>query len=129
VLATSDRSPFVTSSPIASKRQRAAALTATGAPIPTSGNLAVTWASPFDSLCYELAAPAMARKQPERYDGLVADLTSRTGCTEDEVLTHGQKVRSVLYFAEDRLGRQGVLARLSGNQQHPYRLAAVTLAF
>ncbi len=119
----------MSASPTAGKRQRAASLTATGTPVPTTGNLAVTWASPFDSLCYELAAPAMARKQPERYDGLVADLTARTGCTEDEVLTHGQKVRSVLYFAEDRLGRQGVLARLVGNEQHPYRLAPVTLAF
>jgi hypothetical protein len=35
----------------------------------------------------------------------------------------------VLYFAEDRLGRQGALAKLVGEQQHPFRLAPVTLAF
>jgi hypothetical protein len=71
----------------------------------------------------------MARKHRAQYDALMAELTARTGCTEDEVLTHGQKVRSVLYFAEDRLGRQGALAKLVGAQQHPFRLAPVTLAF
>jgi hypothetical protein len=71
----------------------------------------------------------MARRHTARYDALLAELTSSTGCTEDEVLTHGHKVRSVLFFAEDRLGREGVLASLLGDQQHPYRLAPVSFAF
>jgi hypothetical protein len=113
----------------AEKRKRAAALPLSGDAGPIPGTLDVAWDSPFDRLCYDLAMPGLARKNPDRYASLLAELTTGTGCTEDEVLTHGQKVRSVLYFAEDRFGREGLLARLVGTQQHPYRLAPVTLAF
>ena len=113
----------------AEKRERAAALAPTSAALPTPGTLDVRWDRPFDRLCYDVSASGMARRHRAQYDVLMAELTSSTGCTEDEVLTHGQKVRSVLYFAEDRLGRQGALATLVGTQQHPFRLAPVTLAF
>jgi hypothetical protein len=119
----------MTLSPSADKRLRAATLSSKGAAAPTPGNLDVHWDSPFDRLCYDVSASGMARKDRARYDLLLAELTMSTGCTEDEVITHGQKVRSMLYFAEDRLGREGVLARLVGTQQHPYRLAPVTMAF
>ena len=113
----------------AEKRLRAAALAPTGASTPTQGNLEVLWDRPFDRLCYDLSASGMARRHPAQYDALLAELSSGTGCTEEELITHGQKVRSMLFFAEDRLGRQGALAKLVGTQQLPYRLAAVTLAF
>jgi hypothetical protein len=113
----------------AEKRERAAALTSPSAAVPIPGNLEVLWDSPFDRLCYDVSTSGMARKHGARYDALLADLTTSTGCTEDEVLTHGHKVRSVLFFAEDRLGREGALANLVGQQQHRYRLAPVTLAF
>ena len=35
----------------------------------------------------------------------------------------------MLFFAEDKLARQGVMARLPGNQRHPYRLAPVPQSF
>lgn len=111
------------------KRERAAALSLSSDHAPISGTLDVVWDSPFDRLCYDMSASGMARKHRERYEMLLAELTASTGCTEDELLTHGQKVRSVLFFAEDKLGREGVLARLVGKQQHPYRLAPVTQAF
>jgi hypothetical protein len=113
----------------AEKRARAATLSPTSAAGPTPGNLAVHWDSTFDRLCYDVSASGLARKHPAQYAALVAELTTSTGCTEEEVVTHGQKVRSVLFFAEDRLGRQGALASLVGQQQHSYRLAPVTLVF
>jgi hypothetical protein len=118
--------PLATS---AEKRERAAALAATSTVVPIHGNLDVTWDRPFDRLCYDISASGMARKHRARYDALLAELTSSTGCTEEELVAHGQKVRSVLFFAEDRLGRQGALANLVGQQQHRYRLAPVTLDF
>jgi hypothetical protein len=119
----------VTAPTSSDKRGRAAALSLSSAHIPISGTLDVAWDSPFDRLCYDISASGMARKHRERYEVLLADLTERTGCTEEELLTHGQKVRSVLFFAEDKLGRNGELTRLVGNQQYPYRLAPVTQAF
>jgi hypothetical protein len=113
----------------AQKRARAAAITPTEALPPVLGNLDVEWASPFDRLCYDVSAAGLARKQPARYGVLMQELTERSGCSEDELLDHGFKVRSVLFFAEDRLGRQGLLSRLVGNQQIPFRLAPVTQSF
>jgi hypothetical protein len=113
----------------AAKRKRAAALALSTARGPIPGTLDVAWDSPFDRLCYEVSASGMARKHRERYDVLLAELTAGTGCTEEELLIHGQKVRSMLFFVEDRLGRAGDLARLVGNQQYPYRLAPVPQAF
>lgn|SRR5512147_344972 len=113
----------------AEKRARATAISPDQPLPPVHGNLDVDWASPFDRLCYDVSASGLARKQPERYGVMMQELTNRTGCTEDELLDHGFKVRSVLFFAEDRLGRQGLLSRLVGNQQVPFRLAPVTQSF
>lgn len=113
----------------AEKRERAAALSLPTPRDPIPGTLDVAWDSPFDRLCYDVSASGMARKHRQRYDQLMAELISSTGCTEEELLSHGQKVRSMLFFAEDKMGREGALARLGGNQQLPYRLAAVTQAF
>lgn len=113
----------------AEKRGRAAALSLSSKAAPIPGTLDVSWDSPFDRLCYDVSASGLARKHRERYDALLAELKASTGCTEEELVSHGQKVRSVLFFAEDKLGRSGELARLVGNQQYPYRLAPVTQAF
>jgi hypothetical protein len=113
----------------AEKRARAAGITSAIPATPTRGNLAVVWDSTFDRLCYEISAAGLARKHPERYGSILAELTDSTGCTEDELVAHGFKVRSVLYFAEDRLARQGILASLFGDQQHQFRLAPVTQSF
>jgi hypothetical protein len=111
------------------KCQRAATLRFKSALPPISGALDVQWASPFDRLCYELAMPGLARRHREQYDGFLQTLITGTGCTEAELLTHGQKVRSMLFFAEDRLARQGLLARLGSQQQVKYTLPPVTMAF
>jgi hypothetical protein len=111
------------------KCQRAATLHF-GEPLPPiTGALDVQWARPFDRLCYELARPGLARRHRERYDGFLEPLVAGTGCTEAELLTHGQKVRSMLFFAEDRLARQGLLDRLGSQQQVQYSLPPVTMAF
>lgn len=113
----------------AQKCERAAALVSPDAAGPTPGNLDVAWDRPFDRLCYHVTTSGMRRKDPAHYDELLGQLMTGTGCTEEEVRAHGMKVRSVLFFAEDRLARQGVLARLVGVQQCPYRLPPVTLSF
>lgn len=113
----------------AEKRERAASFSPDTAFPPIPGALDVQWERPFDRLCYDLAASGLARKHRDRYDAILAPLVDGTGCTEDEVLTHGQKVRSMLFFAEDRMGRQGLLGRLGSQQQIKYRLSAVTMAF
>jgi hypothetical protein len=111
------------------KCARAAALPLDPTLPPIKGALDVQWARPFDRLCYELAAPGLARKHRDRYDGFLLPLIAGTGCTEAELLTHGQKVRNMLFFAEDRLGRQGLLNRLGSQQQVKYDLSPVTMAF
>lgn len=113
----------------ADKGVRAAALPMDAALPPIQGSLDVQWVRPFDRLCFELATPGLARKHQERYNGYLGTLTTGTGCTEAELLTHGQKVRSILFFAEDRLGRQGLLARHGSQQQVKYTLPPVTMAF
>ncbi len=113
----------------AEKRDRASSLTL-GAPLPPiPGGLDVQWERPFDRLCYDVAASGLARKHRERFDALLAPLIAGTGCSEAEILSHGQKVRSMLYFAEDRMGRQGLLGRLGSKEQMPYHLSPVTMAF
>jgi hypothetical protein len=111
------------------KRQRAAAFPPASATSSTKGALDVVWDSPFDRLCYLVSATDLARKHRLRYDALMTELITGTGCTEDEVLAHGLKVRGLLFFAEDRLARQGALATLVGKERHPYRLACVTPEF
>jgi hypothetical protein len=119
----------VTAPTSAEKRERATTITTATPILPVMGNLDVRWDSQFDRLCYDLATPALGRKDPARYASLLADLTTGTGCTEEELVTHGQKVRSVLFFAEDRLARQGLLSRLRDDQQHEYHLPPVTRSF
>ena len=113
----------------AEKRRRAASFPSLPGPTPAAGSLDVIWTSQFDRSCYLVTAPNLAVKHPKRYEQLMHQLRDGTGCTEAEILAHGNKVRALLYFAEDRLSRTGALASLSGKQKHQYELAAVNPAF
>jgi len=111
------------------KRQRATAFPpANGAP-PACGLLEVSWGSPFDRLCFLVAAPDLAVKNNRRYTKLLAELMAGSGCTEEEVLAHGHKVRAYLYFAQERLKREGQLERLTGKEKYSYQLPPVAHAF
>jgi hypothetical protein len=118
--------PVVTS---AEKRQRAADFAVPVPAFAVKGNLAVEWDSPFDRACYLVSTEGMPVKHRARYDALIKDLSEATGCTEEELIAHGLKVRAKLYFAEEHLGRTGALANLTGKAQHAYRLPAVLPAF
>ena len=111
------------------KRRRAAAFPLRPGRTPSSGALQVSWASAFDRSCYLVSAPDHATKHPAPYAQLMQELTTETGCTEEEIIAHGNKVRALLFFAEDRLSRTGVLAGLVGRQKHEYALPAVNPAF
>jgi hypothetical protein len=113
----------------ASKRQRAASLSCPNTPSLATGLLQILWQSPFDRLCYQVSSPALATSDPTQYSGLLNHLTQGTGCTEEELLAHGSKVRGILFFAEDHLARRGSLASLVGAQQHRYHLHAVAPEF
>lgn len=113
----------------AQKRQRATTFpSATGA-APACGLLEVHWDSPFDRLCFQVSAPDLAIKNNRRYTALMAELIAGSGCTEEEILAHGNKVRAYLFFAQDRLKKEGQLEGLTGKEKRPYRLAPVNPAF
>jgi hypothetical protein len=117
------------SSTQALKRERARSFPPpTGAP-PTSGLLSVTWDSPFDRLCFLVSAPDLAIKNNRRYTKLMAELIAGSGCTEEEIVAHGNKVRAYLFFAQDRLRKAGELDRLAGKEKYAYQLPPVIPAF
>jgi hypothetical protein len=76
-----------------------------------------------------IAEPELATKNSRRYAQLLAELVAGSGCTESEILAHGQKVRAVLYFAEARLTRDGSLRGLVGKEKFVYQQPCVTPAF
>lgn len=119
----------MTSSTSAEKRRRAATFPAASGATPMRGVLDVSWDSPFDRMCYLIAAPDLPIKRPARYEAMLEELTAATGCTAEELLAHGNKVRAMLFFAEERLARSGALAELVGKQKLPYRLPPVIPAF
>lgn len=119
----------MTSSTQEEKRQRATAFpTPTGA-TPTWGQLDVQWESPFDRLCFLVSAPDLSVKHQARYAKLLAELMEGSGCTEEEVLAHGNKVRAYLFFAQDRLTKEGQLKGLKGKEKYTYHLPKVAPAF
>lgn len=115
------------------KRQRATSYASKGKGQGTlsasSGSLSVVWESAFDQMCHAVAADDLAIKNARRYRKLMDEIIESTGCTEEEVLAHGRKVRAVLFFAEDRLSREGALRHLTGKARYEYRLPPVTHAF
>jgi hypothetical protein len=115
------------------KRQRATSFAGKGKGQGTlsasSGSLSVVWESAFDQMCHAVAAEDLAIKNARRYRKLMDEIIESTGCTEEEVLAHGRKVRAVLFFAEDRLAREGALRHLTGKARYEYRLPPVNHAF
>jgi hypothetical protein len=115
------------------KRQRASSFAGkgkgAGAVTAPSGSLSVVWESAFDQMCHAVAADDLAVKNARRYRKLMDEIVESTGCTEEEVLAHGRKVRAVLYFAQDRLSREGALRHLTGKARYEYRLPPVNHAF
>jgi hypothetical protein len=111
------------------KRRRAASFSPRPGPTPDVGPLDVHWASPFDRACYLVSTPGLAEKHRAGYNHLMRDLTHETGCTPEEIMAHGRRVRNVLAFAKEQLARAGALAHLVGTQKLPYDLHPVTPAF
>jgi hypothetical protein len=115
------------------KRQRATSFTgknpAPGTSTASAGALSVVWESPFDQMCHAVSADDLAVKNARRYRKLMDEIVESTGCTEDEILAHGRKVRAVLFFAQDRLAREGALRHLTGKARYEYRLPPVNHAF
>lgn len=115
------------------KRQRAKSFagksSAPGMVSAPAGALSVVWESAFDHMCHTVSAEDMAVKNARRYRKLMDEIIESTGCTEEEILAHGRKVRAVLFFAQDRLAREGALRHLTGKARYEYRLAPVTHAF
>jgi hypothetical protein len=115
------------------KRQRATSFTGRstgpGTLSAPAGVLSVVWESPFDHMCHAVSAEDMAVKNARRYRKLMDEIIESTGCTEEEILAHGRKVRAILFFAQDRLAREGALRHLTGKARYEYRLPPVALAF
>lgn len=111
------------------KRRRAAAFRPRPGPTPQVGRLDVRWVSGFDRSCFLVSTPDLSVRHHEAYVALMNDLRAATGCTAAEILAHGSKVRTLLFFAEDQLARTGTLASLIGRQKHVYELPAVPPAF
>lgn len=109
------------------KRRLAAAFQPRPGPTPDSGALEVRWASAFDRACFLVTTPNLSVRYQGPYEHLMRDLTNATGCTEEEILTHGQKVRRMLQIAEGRLRQNGGLQ--AGRQKQAFDLAAVTPSF
>jgi hypothetical protein len=111
------------------KRKRATAFAPPTGAAPSCGMLDVQWESSFDRLCYVISAPDLAIKNSNRYAKLLDALVSGSGCTEEEILAHGNKVRAVLFFAQDRLAKEGRLNGLKRSEKYLYQLAPVVPAF
>ncbi len=111
------------------KRHRAAAFPPAAGPDPACGQLDVRWESPFDRLCFMIAAPDLLIKNSRRYAKLLEEIIAGSGCTEEEILAHGNKVRAVLFFAQDRLTKDGSLNELTGKAKYVYQLPKVIPAF
>lgn len=69
------------------------------------GPLQVQFESAFDRACYVLSRPGFGTKHPAKFSDLATALGSETGCTAEELLDHGEKVRARLWFALDFLKR------------------------
>jgi hypothetical protein len=119
----------MTSSTQIRKRERASAFPPASGASPGSGLLDVRWGSEFDRLCFLVTAPDLSLKNSRRYTKLLAEIMEGSGCTEEEVLAHGNKVRAYLFFAQDRLEKEGQLRQLKGKEKYVYELPPVVPAF
>ena len=115
------------------KRSKAAVFPSGGPVVgdrsPSYGSLDVKWESTFDRMCFGVSAENLATKNPRRYKAQMDEISRLTGCTEEEILAHGGKVRGRLFFAHEKLERQGLLQNLGPKEKYEYTLPTVTPAF
>jgi hypothetical protein len=95
-----------------------------GRPVPAYGPLDVQFESAFDRACYVASLPGFNTKNPAKYNALVDALEAQTGCTAEELLQHGEKVRARLWFVVDDLKRRGPV-----ESKTPYALSTTIPAF
>lgn len=115
--------------PSTDKQRRAAAFEPRPGPTPQTGRLEIRWASAFDRSCFLVSTQGLNARHHQAYQAMMEDLRARTGCTEAEILAHGNKVRSVISLVENRLERSGVFANLAGGQKYLHQLSAIPPAF
>lgn len=110
------------------KRDRASQVQGSGSElgraVPNYGPLDVQFDSAFDRACYVLSLPGFITKSPTKYNDLADSLGAQTGCTTEELLNHGEKVRARLWFALDILKRRGPVEAKTA-----YALSATIPAF
>jgi hypothetical protein len=113
----------------AQKRARAAQVPFNGTTLketsPAYGPLDVEFASAFDRLTYIVTAENLPTKNAKKYKTLMEYLSAATGCDEEEILAHGNKVRGWLWFAMDSLRNKGTV----GKEKIKYPLPPVKPAF
>jgi hypothetical protein len=114
----------------AEKRARAAQLEFGGlldeVSSPAYGPLDVQFESAFDCAAYIVTAEKQPARNARKYKELMAYLSSATGCEDEEIIAHGQKVRGLLYFGLDSLRNKGTAL---GKEKIKYPMRSVRPAF
>ena len=114
----------------AQKRERAARIAFEGVltevTSPAYGPLEVEFESAFDRAAYIVTAEKLPTKNAKKYKELMEFLNSATGCNDDEVIAHGNKVRGLLYFSLESLRNKGTAV---GKEKIKYPMRAVRPAF
>jgi hypothetical protein len=114
----------------AEKRERAAQITFGGlldeVSSPSYGPLDVEFESAFDCATYIVTAEKQPVRNAKKYKELMAFLSEATGCEDEEIIAHGQKVRGLLYFGLDSLRNKGTVV---GKEKIKYPMRTVRPAF
>jgi hypothetical protein len=114
----------------AEKRERAAQVPFGGildeVTSPSYGPLDVEFESAFDCAAYIVTAEKLPARNAKKRKELMDYLNSATGCEEDEIIAHGQKVRGLLYFGLDSLRNKGSAL---GKEKIKYPMRPVRPAF
>ncbi|MEO8294835.1 MAG: hypothetical protein ABI613_04900 [Gemmatimonadota bacterium] len=114
----------------AQKRERAAQFPF-GGPLaevssPAYGPLDIQFESAFDCATYIVTAEKLPTKNAKKYKELMEYLSSTTGCDDEEVIAHGNKVRGLLYFSLESLRNKGTVV---GKEKVKYPMPKVRPAF
>jgi hypothetical protein len=114
----------------AEKRERAAQIQFGGIldeiTSPAYGPLEVEFESAFDRATYIVTAEKLPAKNARKHKELMEYLSSATGCDDEEIIAHGQKVRGLLYFGLDSLRNKGSAL---GKERIRYPMRPVKPAF
>lgn len=112
------------------KRERAAQIPFEGIlteiASPAYGPLDVQFESAFDCAAYIVTAEKLPVKSAQKYKALMEYVSTSTGCAEEEVIAHGNKVRGLLYFGLESLRNKGTAV---GKEKIKYPMRAVKPAF